>query len=131
MSEPSPQTPRSARAIILCVVALLALATSFLARRAGFYRIRAEAEEDSVDEQDEASLAEILVPGVEPLANGHAGRAFLSLLLPVALLTLPIVNVLGYRVPWGYEPGGFLIWAITGIGILLYVSRRVVRGLRA
>lgn len=75
-------------------------------------------------------MVQALVPGAEAARDQRGDKAFLAMLLPVALLTLPWVTVLGYRIPWGYEPGGFLIWAVAGLGLLIYTTRQVMRGLR-
>lgn len=42
---------------------------------------------------------EVLVPGLRNVAEGRAGRGFLALLLPVALVTLPVVGALTFRLP--------------------------------
>lgn len=120
-------TAWSARLVL--VVLLAAFALERFARRKGFYRQRMEASGGEAEPDD--SLRRVLIPGMAPALDGRGYRAFLELLLPVALLMLPLVGTLGYRVPWGYEPGDFMVWMLAAVGILLYVSRRVVRGLRA
>jgi len=111
------------------IVIVLAIVLERLGRGRGFYRKRAKEAVGSPEPDN--SLRRILVPGMAAAIDGHGERAFAELLLPVALLTLPLVGVLGYRIPWGYEPGGLLIWAISGLGMLAYLSGRVIRGLRA
>jgi hypothetical protein len=116
----------SFRLSILMIV--LALVLERLGRGRGFYRKRVEPATEP-DEPDD-SLRRILVPGMAAAIDGQGVRAFAELLLPVALLTLPLVGVLGYRIPWGYAPGGLVVWAISGLGMLAYLSRRVIKGLR-
>lgn len=111
----------------------LAVGVNWVARRAGFYTNQPfRAPEGATDEAEgEGSLAEVLIPGLTEARSERGFRTLRSLWLPVALLTLPLVTLLGYRVPWGYDPGGSLMWAVAGIGLLAYMSHRVIRGLRA
>jgi tetratricopeptide (TPR) repeat protein len=110
------------------IVIVLAMVLERLGRGRGFYRKRPDTASKAHEPDD--SLRRILVPGMAAAIDGHGERAFGELLLPVALLTLPLVGVIGYRIPWGYDPGGLVIWAISGLGMLAYLSRRVIRGLR-
>jgi tetratricopeptide (TPR) repeat protein len=82
-------------------------------------------------ESEARGLASVLVPGVAAVAERRGERAVLEIVPPVALLTLPLVLVVGYRIPWGYEPGGALVWTAVGLGLASYVAARVVKGLRA
>jgi tetratricopeptide (TPR) repeat protein len=111
------------------VVLVLALVAERIGRRIGFFHRKVGGSE--VEEEPLNSLRRVLVPGMAAALDGRGGGAFAELLLPVALLTLPLVGTLGYRIPWGYEPGDFVIWGIAGLGTLLYVSARVVRGLQS
>jgi tetratricopeptide (TPR) repeat protein len=67
----------------------------------------------------------VLVPGLSSAEAGDGGRAFLALLAPVALLMLPRFELLGYRIPWGYDPGNFAAWAVAVTGLLLYLGARL------
>jgi tetratricopeptide (TPR) repeat protein len=109
------------------IVIVLAMVLERLGRGWGFYRKRPDAPAKAREPDD--SLRRILVPGMAAAIDGHGERAFGELLLPVALLTLPLVGMIGYRIPWGYDPGGLVVWAISGFGMLAYLSRRVIRGL--
>ena len=114
---------------LVVLVALVAIGLEWFARPRGFYRARSEV----VREEKRGSrryLSRILVPGMEQSLERHGGRTVLALLLPISLLTLPLASSLGYRVPWGFEPGNSLAWMIAIIGLLLYISARVLRGLR-
>ena len=67
----------------------------------------------------------VLVPGLASAEAGDGGRAFLALLAPVALLMLPRFERLGYRIPWGYDPGNLASWTLAVAGLLLYVGARL------
>ena len=67
----------------------------------------------------------VLVPGLVSAEAGDGARAFLALLAPVALLTLPRFERLGYRIPWGYDPGNAVSWALAVAGLLLYLGARL------
>jgi len=113
-------------------LALVVLLTAFVVerfgRKKGFYRQRMDLRDEESEPDD--SLRRVLIPGMAAALEGRGDKTFAALLLPVALLTLPLVGTLGYRIPWGYEPGDFIVWTIAGLGMLIYVSRRVLRGLR-
>ncbi|HEV3078028.1 MAG TPA: tetratricopeptide repeat protein, partial [Thermoanaerobaculia bacterium] len=67
----------------------------------------------------------VLVPGLASAEAGDGARAFLALLAPAALLMLPRFERLGYRIPWGYDPGNLASWALVVAGLLLYVGARL------
>jgi tetratricopeptide (TPR) repeat protein len=67
----------------------------------------------------------ILLPGVAAAEAGEGGRAYLALLAPAALLTLPLAGDLGYRIPWGYDPGSSILWTFAVLGLLLYFGARL------
>jgi len=67
----------------------------------------------------------VLVPGLASAEAGDGARAFLALLAPVALLMLPRFERLGYRIPWGYDPGNLASWTLAVAGLLLYVGARL------
>jgi tetratricopeptide (TPR) repeat protein len=73
----------------------------------------------------------ILLPGFEAAAFGEGFRAFLSLLLPAALVMLPLFGTLGYRLPWGYDPGRTTGWIVTILGLSLYLGVRLRTELRS
>jgi len=72
----------------------------------------------------------VLLPGVTSAEVGEGGRAFLALLVPTALLMLPLLGKLGVRIPWRYDPGNVLSWIIAALGLLLFFGIRVRRELR-
>lgn len=67
----------------------------------------------------------VLVPGLASAEAGDGARAFLALLAPAALLMLPRFERLGYRIPWGYDPGSLASWTLAVAGLLLYVGARL------
>jgi tetratricopeptide (TPR) repeat protein len=71
-----------------------------------------------------------LLPGVAAAEAGEGGKTFLALLVPAALLTLPLAGDLGYRIPWGYDPGSLVPWIAALLGIAAYLAVRVQRELR-
>ena len=38
---------------------------------------------------------------------------------------LPLAGDLGYRIPWGYDPGRTTLWTFTVLGLLLYLGARL------
>lgn len=76
-------------------------------------------------------LGRVLVPGLAAAEEGTGFRAFLALLLPVALLLLPLGDILTYRIPWGYDPGKFLHWIVSLGGLVTYLGVRARWAFRA
>ncbi len=70
------------------------------------------------------------LPGCATAASGEGGRSFLALLVPVALLLLPLGGRIGYEVPWGYDPGDLVPRALAVVGILVYLAARLTWELR-
>lgn len=67
----------------------------------------------------------VLLPGFGSSEEGEGGRAYLALLVPVALLLLPFFRRLGYRIPWGYDPGNLTAWIVAVLGLLIYFLLRM------
>jgi tetratricopeptide (TPR) repeat protein len=108
-----------ALSLVLVAVAL------HLARRPFGYKDRAAGFPEGAFDR----WSRILLPGVTAAEIGEGGRAFVSLLLPTALLMLPLFGRLGVRIPWRYDPGN-LSWIIAVLGFLLYFVVRLRRELR-
>jgi tetratricopeptide (TPR) repeat protein len=72
----------------------------------------------------------VLLPGVGSAEIGEGGKAYLALLVPTALLMLPLFGKLGLRVPWRYDPGNLLAWVIAAVGLSLYFAVRLRLELR-
>ncbi len=53
------------------------------------------------------------VPGLVWAEDDQGVRAFLTILFPVAIACMPLAGRLGYRLPWGYEPGNVVPWAVS------------------
>ncbi|HWM94419.1 MAG TPA: tetratricopeptide repeat protein [Thermoanaerobaculia bacterium] len=70
-----------------------------------------------------------LLPGFRSAEAGEGARSYASLLLPLGLLMLPFFQKIGYRIPWGYDPGNAVSWivAITGLVLLLGARLRLER----
>jgi tetratricopeptide (TPR) repeat protein len=71
-----------------------------------------------------------LVPGAEAAESGEGVWSFLALLLPTAFAMLFLIGKLGYRLPWGYDPGSFAARIVAILGFLLYFGVRLRRLLR-
>jgi tetratricopeptide (TPR) repeat protein len=67
----------------------------------------------------------VLLPGLSAAEAGEGGKGFLALLVVAALLMLPLFGVLGYRIPWGYDPGHLASWIAAILGLLLYLGARL------
>lgn len=72
----------------------------------------------------------VLVPGLSSAESGEGARSFMALLAPAALLMLPLFEQLGYRMPWGYDPGNGLAWIVAIGGLLLFLGGRLLWELR-
>jgi tetratricopeptide (TPR) repeat protein len=72
----------------------------------------------------------VLVPGAAAAEAGEGVRGFLALLLPAALFILPLFGRLGYRLPWGYDPGSSTAWIVAILGLTLYLGVRLRTELR-
>jgi tetratricopeptide (TPR) repeat protein len=70
------------------------------------------------------------LPGLAAAETGEGGRSFLALLVPVALLLLPLGGRIGYRVPWGYDPGNLVPWIVAVAGLVVYLGARLTWELR-
>jgi tetratricopeptide (TPR) repeat protein len=71
----------------------------------------------------------ILLPGVASAEIGEGVRSFLALLLPTALLMLPLLGRLGTTIPWRYDPGNLTSWILAVLGLAIYFSVRLRREL--
>jgi tetratricopeptide (TPR) repeat protein len=64
------------------------------------------------------------VPGLLSLHEGRGWRAYFAILAPVAVVLLPRLTTLGYRLPWGFNPGVATIWVLGTLSLLVYVLLR-------
>jgi len=74
--------------------------------------------------------ARALLPGLAAAEAGDGWRGFEALLAVAALAILPLMGRLGYRIPWGLDPGNGLVVAALVIGFGLFFGRRVRRARR-
>src|SRR5262249_17277501 len=68
-----------------------------------------------------AGFRRAVLPGFSSAEAGQGGKTFLALLVPMALLMLPLLGDLGYRIPWGYDPGSLLPWTFAILGLAIYL----------
>ena len=71
--------------------------------------------------------ARTVLPGYVEAGASRRGGALLALLVPCALLALPLVVRSGFRLPWLLVPASHLSWWVTGVGLLLWALVRFVR----
>ncbi len=72
-----------------------------------------------------------MVPGLASTRDERGGRAFLAILLPAALLMIPLVRGLAYRAPLAFDVGRWLPIAVGFGGLALVFLARVRRELKA
>jgi len=70
-------------------------------------------------------FARIVVPGLNSAEAGDGARGFLALLVPTAALMLPFHTVIGFSLPWGYEPGGVFGWIAALVVISVFYAVRL------
>jgi tetratricopeptide (TPR) repeat protein len=117
---------RSLSLVLALSLALVAVALH-LARRPFGYPERSVAvlPEGAIDR-----WGRVLLPGVTSAEVGEGGRAFLALLVPTALLMLPLFGKLGVAIPWRYDPGNLLSWILAVLGLSFYLGMRLRRELQ-
>lgn len=72
----------------------------------------------------------ILLPGVASAEIGEGGKSFLAILVPTALLMIPLFGSVGVRIPWRYDPGNLASWIVVVLGLALFFGARLRRELR-
>jgi len=107
--------------LVPVILLLLALAIHLARRPFGLTEKLAEPRRSRA----EGRWRRILVPGLTSAEAGEGIRSYLSLLLATGLLMLPLFGKLGYRVPWGYDPGNLPAWILAVLGLLLYFGARL------
>jgi len=104
------------------------VATLVLAVTVQLARRQAGARSETLPERslaDDNRWLRALVPGLVSADHGRGVRGLLALLLPVALVMLPLVRGVGYRTPLGYDPGQWLSAALAGVGLALFFLVRL------
>ncbi|HXU46176.1 MAG TPA: hypothetical protein VN783_11670 [Thermoanaerobaculia bacterium] len=66
----------------------------------------------------------VFLPGFPSAEVGDGGRGFFALLAPLVLASIPFASRLGYRIPWGYEPGPGAGWIVALVGLAAYFAAR-------
>jgi tetratricopeptide (TPR) repeat protein len=118
---------RRGLSVFLSLSLVLIALTLHLARRPFGYTERAA---DIFPEGVFDRWGRILLPGVASAEIGEGVRSFLALLVPAALLMLPLLGRLGTTIPWRYDPGNLLSWTVAVLGLAIYFGVRLRRGLR-
>ncbi len=112
--------------VLAAAAILLALVLHLMRRRTGYSQPPIEPD---YRRGTLARLGRACLPGLTAAEMGEGGKAFLALLLPVALLLLPQFEAVGYRLPLGYVPGKTLAWAVAIVGLAVYLGIRLRREL--
>jgi tetratricopeptide (TPR) repeat protein len=71
-----------------------------------------------------------LVPGLHGAENGQGFRVLLSLLVLCLILTAPLISVIGYRMPLGYDVGSKFAWIVAGALVVVFYGIRLPHLLR-
>jgi tetratricopeptide (TPR) repeat protein len=66
-----------------------------------------------------------LLPGFRSAEQGEGVKSYCALLLPLGLLMLPFFRGIGYRIPWGYDPGNVTSWIVAIAGLALWLAARL------
>jgi len=66
-----------------------------------------------------------LLPGFRSAEEGAGAKSYGALLLPLGLLMLPFFQGIGYRIPWGYDPGNVTSWIVAILGLVLWFGARL------
>jgi tetratricopeptide (TPR) repeat protein len=71
----------------------------------------------------------VLLPGLRAAEAGEGVKVYAALLVPLTFVMLPFFQEIGYRVPWGYDPGNLAAWivAILGLAVTFVVRLRLER----
>lgn len=67
----------------------------------------------------------VLVPGLGSAESGDGVRSFFAVLAPTAALMLPFHTVIGFSLPWGYEPGAMLPWVVALVVVTVFYAVRL------
>jgi tetratricopeptide (TPR) repeat protein len=110
----------------------LPLALAFLAIAAGLYWIvrRSRMKKPPavfLDRDLGGRWLQMLLPGFAEAEAGQPVRAFLAVLVPISLLTLPLIDKLGYRLPILFAPAGTMIFWISILSLAAYLGARILR----
>jgi tetratricopeptide (TPR) repeat protein len=123
----SPEVLRLGLSVFLALGLVLIALTLHLARRPFGYTERAA---EVFPEGAFDRWGRILLPGVASAEVGEGVRSFFALLVPTALMMLPLLGRLGTTIPWRYDPGNLVSWTLAILGLAIYFGVRLWRELR-
>ena len=103
--------------LVSAVLILVAVALTF-ARRA-------ERPEPAAASRSLGRWRRALLPGFRSAEAGEGGRVYGALLVPLALVMLPFFQGIGYRIPWGYDPGNVVSWIVAILGLVVWFGARL------
>lgn len=107
------------------VLPLLVSAMLILVAVALHFARRSERPEPSRSPTAVGRWGRALLPGFRSAEQGEGFRSYLALLLPLGLLMLPVFKGIGYRTPWGYDPGNETSWIVAAVGLALWFGARL------
>lgn len=119
---------RRGLSIFLSLSLILLAGALHLARRPFGYSVQAF---DLIGRESLVPWFRALVPGLASAEVGEGWKTFGGLLIPVGLCLLPAFGVIGYRIPWRYDPGNLGAWIVAIAGLTLYFGVRLKRELGA
>lgn len=108
------------RGLPLLVSALLILVAVAL-----HFARRTERPETAREARSLGRWGRALLPGFRSAEEGEGLRSYAALLLPLGLLMLPFFQGVGYRIPWGYDPGNVASWIVASAGLVLWFGARL------
>lgn len=108
------------RGLPLLVSALLILVAVAL-----HFALRGERPEPARERRAPGRWVRALLPGFRSAEQGEGVKSYAALLLPLGLLMLPFFQGVGYRVPWGYDPGNVTSWIVAILGLALWFGARL------
>lgn len=108
------------RGLPLLVSALLILVAVAL-----HFARRTERPEPARERRSLGRWGRALLPGFRSAEEGEGVKSYGALLLPLGLLMLPFFQGVGYRIPWGYDPGNVTSWIVAVAGLALWFGARL------
>jgi len=66
----------------------------------------------------------VLLPGVAEAENGEWAGLFAAVVPLAAVLTMPLLDAMVFRMPWTLDAGGNLIGVLVGAGLVVYLALR-------
>lgn len=86
---------------------------------------RAERPETAREARNLGRWGRALLPGFRSAEEGEGVKSYTALLLPLGLFMLPFFQGVGYRIPWGYDPGNVASWIVAITGLVLWFGARL------